>query len=203
MPLGRNIMATMGLTSISLLDRLRREPVHEDWTRFVALYQPFIERFIRLDPALSADAQDICQEVMTKLVEHLPRFRRERDGSFRAWLKTITVNEVNHYWRRRNRGRNIGGDEGQVLGAALRDPRNELNQLWEREYCGHVLRRLQELVEPEFSSTTWRAFCLRVLEEKSTEEAATTLGISKNAVDIAKSRVLARLREEAAELIEE
>ena len=63
-------------TSVSLLDRLRDQSLAEDWTRLVALYRPFILRFIRFDAALAADAEDICQDVMTKMVEHLPRFER-------------------------------------------------------------------------------------------------------------------------------
>jgi RNA polymerase sigma factor (sigma-70 family) len=190
-------------TSLSLLDRLHQKPLHEDWARLVALYRPFVERFIRLDSKLAADADDICQEVMKKLVQHLPQFRRERDGSFRKWLKTITVNEVNHFWRRRLRSQTVGGDQGGLLLDGLHDPRNEMSQQWDLEHSGHVLRQLQELIEPEFSATTWRAFRMRVFGERSSEEVAAELGISTNAVDIAKSRVLARLRKEAAGFIDD
>lgn len=197
------MIAPMDPTSLSLLDRLRRRPVNDDWTRLVALYQPFIERFIRLDAALEADAEDICQEVMRKLVEHLPQFERRRDGSFRAWLKTITSNEVNHYWRRRCRDAIRNGDDGSVWAEALQDPHSELSQEWDREHANHVLKRLLELVAPEFSPSSWQAFHMRVFQERPTAEVAAALGISENAVDIAKSRVLARLREEADGLIGE
>ena len=197
------IITAMERTSVSLLDRLRQQAAPEDWTRLIDLYKPFIERFIRFDSALAADAEDICQEVLKKLVEHLPKFRRERDGSFRTWLKTITLNEVNAFWRHRLRRRGVYGDGGSLLLSGLQDPRNELSQLWDREHGGHVLRSLQEQIEPDFAPVTWQAFRLRVYEEKSTDEVAASLGISKNAVDIAKSRVLARLRKEAAGLIEE
>lgn len=193
----------MELTSLSLLGRLQQQPLQEDWTRLVALYQPFIERFIRLDPHLADDAEDICQEVLKKVVEHLPRFRRQRDGSFRSWLKTITVNEVNHYWRQRFRGRNLGGNAGDLILDALADPKTELSRRWDREHGDYVLHGLLELIEAEFSPSTWQAFRLRVFEEMPTENVAARLQISKNAVDIAKSRVLARLRKEAAGFIEE
>ena len=84
----------------------------------------------------------------------------------------------------------------------LADPTNELSQMWDAEYGTYLLRRLNDLVEPEFSPVTWQAFRLRVLEGQPTAEVAATLGLSKNAVDIAKSRVLARLRKEAAGLLE-
>jgi RNA polymerase sigma-70 factor (ECF subfamily) len=190
-------------TSVTLLGRLREQPAAADWERLVALYRPFILRFIRLDPALSADAEDIGQDVMAKIVEHLPQFERQRDGSFRNWLKTITVNQVRLYWRQRLQHRRVNAEQGRLLFDALADPANELSQLWDAEYRGAIVRRLHDLVEPEFSPTSWRAFRMRVAEGRSTEEVAAALGISRNAVDIAKSRVLARLRREAAGLIED
>ena len=73
----------MEATSLSLLDRLRQQSIHDDWIRFVSLYKPFIEHFIRMDTVSAADAEDVCQEVLAKVAEHLPRFQRQRDGSFR------------------------------------------------------------------------------------------------------------------------
>ncbi len=188
----------MGPTSLSLLDRLQQRPHHEDWARFVDVYEPFIRRFIRLDARLSADADDVCQEVMRKIISHLSRFQRGREGSFRCWLKTITVNEVNDYWRRKTRERIVNAGVDNLMVDALADPADSLSEEWDREHGRHVLRRLQELVEREFAPTTWRAFHLRVIEQRSSAEVAATLGISRNAVDIAKSRVLSRLRREAA-----
>lgn len=192
----------MELTSLTLLDRLKRQPLHEDWARFIDIYKPFVEHFIRFDASLAADAEDVCQDVLAKVAEHLPRFQRQRDGSFRAWLKTITVNQVNLFWRKRQRERKFGRAGEQSLIDGLLDPATELSQIWDREYNRHLLRRLQDLVQAEFAPTSWQAFRLRVLEEKSTDEVARELGLSKNAVDIAKSRVLARLRREAAELLD-
>jgi RNA polymerase sigma-70 factor (ECF subfamily) len=83
----------------------------------------------------------------------------------------------------------------QVL-EQLEDPNSALSQLWDREHDQHVTRRLLELIEPEFSATTWQAFRRVVLEGAKAAEVAAELGITANAVWIAKSRVLARLREE-------
>jgi RNA polymerase sigma-70 factor (ECF subfamily) len=58
------------------------------------------------------------------------------------------------------------------------------------------------LLEPEFEPTTWRAFRALVLEGRPTGEVAAELGITSNAVRIAKSRVLSRFRREAEGLIE-
>jgi RNA polymerase sigma-70 factor (ECF subfamily) len=193
----------LDLTSLSLLDRLQERSHRDDWSRFVDIYKPFIERFVRLDAASAADADDICQEVLAKVSQHMPVFRRQRDGSFRAWLKTLTANEVKLFWRKKRSRRKIGDGAGQELVDALSDPNNELSQAWDREYNQYLIGRLLEIVRPEFSISTWRAFTLRVLEGKTTAEAAAELGVSDNAVVIAKSRVLSRLRQEAAGLLDE
>ena len=192
----------MDLTSLSLLGRLQAKSEHDDWSRFVAMYTPFIERFIRLDATMAVDAEDICQEVLAKVAQHLAGFRRQRDGSFRTWLRTLTANQVRLFWRKRQCRQKIGKPGAPPLLEALLDPRNDLSQLWDREYDQYLVGRLQATVRPEFSESTWRAFTLRVLEGKTSAEAAAELGVSKNAVDIAKSRVLSRLRQEAAGLLD-
>src|SRR5436305_7782497 len=88
----------MPATPVSLLDRLQRQPDAQSWERLVQLYEPFIRRWLR-DPALGPDADDLLQEVLAVLVRDLPAFRRQRSGSFRAWLRTVTVNKVNEWWR--------------------------------------------------------------------------------------------------------
>ena len=193
----------MDLTSLSLLDRLQERSHHDDWSRFVDIYKPFIERFVRLDAALAADAEDICQEVLAKVTQHIQSFRRQRDGSFRAWLRTLTANEVRLFWRKRRRRQKIGDGGTQRLVEALSDPNNELSQAWDREYNQYLIGRLLEIVRPEFATTTWCASALRVLDGKTTAEAAAELGLSNNAVVIAKSRVLSRLRQEAAGLLDD
>ena len=82
------------------------------------------------------------------------------------------------------------------------DPRSELSLVWDREYDHYLVGRLQALVRSEFSESTWQAFTLRVLDGKTSAEVAESLGLSRNAVDVAKSRVLSRLRQEAAELLD-
>lgn len=189
-------------TSLTLLDRLQRQRRPEDWSRFLELYEPFIRRFIRMDPKMAADVDDICQEVMRKIISHLTNFERNREGSLRCWLRTITANEVSGYWRQKFRKGNVSAAADELLIESLADPNNALSEEWDREHGRHILHRLQELVEPEFSSVTWRAFELRVLEERSSQEVAEILQISRNAVDIAKSRVVARLRREAAGFVD-
>src|SRR5437867_3897127 len=81
-------------TAVSLLDRLRDGNDPAAWQRLDDLYRPLIHRWILRDAALRNDADDVVQDVMTVLVRELPRFQRERTGSFRRWLRNVTHHRV-------------------------------------------------------------------------------------------------------------
>ncbi len=76
----------------------------------------------------------------------------------------------------------------------LEDPASDLSRRWDREHDQYVLQRLLELIEPDFRPATWRAFRRQVIDEASPEAVAAELGLTVNAVLIAKSRVLSHLR---------
>ena len=185
-------------TPISLLERLRLRPDEGSWQRLVDLYTPLIHDWLRRHDLAASDSDDLTQEVMQVLVRELPNFRHDlRPGAFRRWLRNVTVNRLRVFWRgRRSRPVATGdSDFGHVLDQ-LEDPSSRLSRLWDEEHDRHVARRLLELIEPEFEPATWRAFRGLVLEGKRTAEVAAELGITPNAVRIAKSRVLSRFRQE-------
>jgi len=191
-------------TSASLLDRLHRAPDSAAWDRLVRLYEPFIRRWLT-DPALAGDADDLTQDVLAILVRELPRFDRRRHGSFRAWLRTITVNRVKEHWRKRRAGlreRPEGGTDAVARLAQLADPTSGLSRQWDAEHDSHVARKLMDLLEPEFTPLTWAAFRRQVVDGQTAAVVAAEQGSTVNAVLLAKSRVLMRLRAEATGLIE-
>lgn len=191
---------TVAETSISLLERLRLGPDPAAWERLVALYTPLIRNWLGSYAVSSTDLDDILQEVFGTLFRELPAFRHDlRRGAFRRWLRTIAMNRLRNFWR--GRTRNAGPDPEPLL-AQLEDPASDLSKRWDEEHDKHVARRLLELLEPEFEPTTWHAFRLLVLEGLDTRAVADRLGITPNAVRIAKSRVLSRFREEVEGLID-
>jgi RNA polymerase sigma-70 factor (ECF subfamily) len=58
------------------------------------------------------------------------------------------------------------------------------------------------LIEPEFQSTTWIAFRETALAERSPKDVAGELGISTNAVYVARCRVVKRLYDELEGLLD-
>jgi RNA polymerase sigma-70 factor (ECF subfamily) len=188
-------------TSASLLERLRTSPGEEDWRRLHDLYRPLIRHWLDRDPTLGEEAEDVVQDVLAVLVRELPAFQRLRTGSFRRWLRTVTANRLAAFYRsRHHRPRALAAQNCPL--AQLADPDSELSRLWDEEHDRYVLRRLMDLIAPQFAPATLKAFRRVALDGVAPAQAAEELGLSLNAVLLAKSRVLHRLRQEAEGLID-
>lgn len=195
----------MAETSASLLDRLRTDPDSSEWQRLVQLYSPLIRNWLRRQEVLAHDADDLVQEVLAVVIRRLKDFEHnQRIGAFRNWLRTITVNVIRDHWRaRKTRPTATGASDFQQFLSDLEDPRSALSQAFDLEHDRHITRQLLDQLEKEFEPTTWRAFTEVALTGRPAAEVAAELGLSTNAVFIAKSRVLSRLRQEAKGLVEE
>jgi RNA polymerase sigma-70 factor (ECF subfamily) len=190
-------------TSVSLLDRLKAAgPGDGDWLRFQDIYLPLLRWRLGHVHGLGDEAGDLAQEVFLVVVRELPRFQRQRDGSFRQWLRKVTINKVLAHRKRRRRQPQAGRDATDLYLEQLADPQGDLAQEWDREHDRHVTQKVLALVRPDFSVTTWEAFQRFVLEERPAAQVAEELGLTVNAVLKAKSRILMRLRREAGPLLD-
>jgi RNA polymerase sigma-70 factor (ECF subfamily) len=193
----------MNTTSASLLDRLQEPaPAAADWQRLHDIYLPLVRSWLTRTPELADEAADVAQEVLIVVFRELPEFRRQREGSFRAWLRLVTTNRVRTWQRTRRRQPVVGFDSTGEFLSQLEDPNSELSRRWDQEHDRHVFDQLIVAIEPDFEPKTWRAFQLFAVEGRKASEVAEELGLTKNAVLLAKSRILKRLREESAGLIE-
>ena len=196
----------MDRTSVSLLDRLKSaEPGDPQWRRLHDIYEPWILRWLTRVPDLGDEAHDIAQEVLIVLVREVPNFSRQRDGSFRRWLGNVVANRLRTYWKKRKRRplAGLGRDESTNFIDDLEDPASALSRAWDREHDQFVLQRLMTTVQHDFNKVTWEAFRRCTIEGESPTAVAASLGVTVNAVLTGKSRILRRLREEAAGLIEQ
>jgi RNA polymerase sigma-70 factor, ECF subfamily len=185
-------------TPLSLIERVRDSKDEASWRRLVDLYTPLIHRWLCRSVA-GADEDDVVQEVLGSVLRAMPTFEHSgRPGAFRRWLRTTTLHRLTDFRRTR---RNLP-DALPDAWEEIEDPDSELSRAWDRDHDDYVARRLLELIEPEFSRPTWLAFRRQVLDGLKSAEVAAELGTSVNAVLLAKSRVMARLRQEARGLID-
>jgi RNA polymerase sigma-70 factor (ECF subfamily) len=134
----------------------------------------------------------VTQTVLLTLAERMRSFDYDPAGSFRRWLRTVTLNA----WRKLAAGQHRAGagSGDRVVDRLLQTvaARDGLVAKLEEEFDRELLEQATLRVEPH----TWDAFRLVALEGQSGAEAAARLGMKVAAVFVAKGRVQKMLREE-------
>jgi RNA polymerase sigma factor (sigma-70 family) len=184
-------------TRPSLLVRLCDPKDDRAWTEFTAIYSPLIYRLARRKGFQDADAEDLVQEVLRAVASAVDRWEPDpSQGPFRNWLFRIARNMMlNLVTSQRRHPRGTGSEEIQWLLEARPSPSPEDTALFETEYKRQLFRWAAERVSGEFRGTTWAAFWETGVEGKKAQVVAATLGMSIGAVYMAKSRVVARIRQ--------
>jgi RNA polymerase sigma-70 factor (ECF subfamily) len=167
------------------------------WRRLVHLYTPLLFAWARRCGEGEHDAADLVQEVFAALVQILPSFHYDHTERFRGWLRTLMLNKLRDRKRREARS-----DKAldQLRSAAELPATAEA--FWETDYRRELARRALSLMEADFAPSTWKACWETVAQGRASAEVARELGISENAVYIAKYRVLQRLRQELTGLLD-
>ena len=118
-------------------------------------------------------------------------------------MRLVTVNVLRNYRKRQFRKPVVGTDPCDAFLDGLADPNSELACEWDLDHDRHIFQKLQAIVQPAFAPATWEAFRRFAIEGLSAAQVAAELGLTVNAVTLAKSRILKRLREEAGDLLKE
>jgi len=191
------------VTSFTLLEGLKNRQDSRAWQRFMARYEPMVMAFARKLGLNDTDAQDVCQETMLGFIQAYGDGRYDRDkGRLRSWLFGIAHRKAIDMKRRRAREIVVGDktDASAFLGR-IESP-DQAKEIWEQQWQRSVLRACLEEVSKDLSPNTVKAFDLYVFEQWPVEKVAEQLGISQNAVYIAKTRVMERVRKIKAEMEE-
>jgi RNA polymerase sigma-70 factor (ECF subfamily) len=195
-------MANVPDTRASLLVRIRDAHDGEAWTQFVDLYAPLVYGFARKRGLQDADAADLTQEVLRAVAGAARRLEYDpQRGSFRGWLFTVVRNKLRNFLAgRKAHDQAFGGSDARVRLEEQPDRDDRQQAQWDHEYEQRLFAWAAERVRGGFQPATWQAFWQTAVEGRSPGEVAGQLGMSAGAVYIARSRVLARLREEIQHL---
>jgi RNA polymerase sigma-70 factor (ECF subfamily) len=183
-----------------LLGRLRQGVTDQAaWTEFVRRYGRLIYQWCRRWKLAEAEAEEVTQVVLVRLVEKLRGFDYDPHRSFRAYLKTLT-----HYaWIDFLQGRQPdagSGDTGVLQMLASVEARDDLADRLQQEFDQELLEMAMERVKVRVEPHTWDAFRLTALEGRSGADAAAALGMKVASLFAAKSKVQRLLQEEVKQL---
>jgi RNA polymerase sigma-70 factor (ECF subfamily) len=188
-------------TRVSLLMALRRDPGDQSaWSEFVDRYGPQIHAWCLRWKLQEADAQDVTQMVLVKLVRHLPDFAYDPSRSFRGWLRTLTAHSWSDFLGDQARG--VRGSADTVVAELLNSvpARVDLVRRLEETFDHELLELAKEEVRRRVEPHTWEAFRLTAIEGVAAAEVASRLGIRVATVYRARHVVQNVLRETMAAL---
>lgn len=191
-------------TRASLILRLRDSADADAWREFVTLYEPLVYELACRRGLQDADARDLCQEVFLTVARAVHRWDPDpARGTFRGWLSRIARNLLVNFLTRQHEPRGSGATSVQDLLEAQPSADASAMALFEAEYRRRVFRWAADEIRCEFTPATWQAFWLTAVGGRIPKEVASELGLTVGAVYIARSRVLARLRQRIEELGDE
>ncbi len=183
-------------TRRSLLARIRDKRDGEAWSQFVAIYSPLVYRFVRRRGLQATDAADVTQEVFRAVAAGIRRFDYDRrQGSFRGWLITVARSKLHKFLRKRQTGMEGSGGTAVLKRLEQHASREDEDAFVEEEYQRCLFHWAAEQVRGDFQESTWQGFWRTSVKGETTNEVADCLGMTVGAVYIARSRVLARLKE--------
>ena len=150
----------MNTTSESLLFRLQQHAEDDGlaidqlaWETFVGLYTPLMFYWARKAGLRRADAADLVQDVLATVFRRLPDLKYDRQGSFRGWLRTITLNKFRD--RLRKKSLPITDASQSQIARSVSVPQAE--SIWDIDYGRMLLKRAMDQMECDFEPSTWQA----------------------------------------------
>lgn len=179
--------------STNFLSGVRRMDT-DQWSRLVHTFGPIVYRWCRSSGVSETESPDVVQEVFASVARGIGKFERVKEqGSFRAWLATLTRSRVRDYYRQRAKQQAaVGGSD--AMNALLQQAESIESTICADSIESPIIRATLDAVRVEFESTTWDAFWQTAVEGKLAADVAKQIGISVASVYQSKSRILKRLR---------
>jgi len=184
------------VTTTQVLEELKTSNEAQAWRRFCDHFRPVVVDFARRLGLSTTDAEDAAQETM---VEFLKAFRggkydREK-GRLSSWLFGVARRVILNLRGRQPLERLVADKTTGTSFWDLIQDDHSIKRSWETQWRQMVLTKCLEQARRELDPKVFEAFELYALSEKPVDEVAQRLKMSRNAVYIAKSRVLSRLRQ--------
>lgn len=185
------------VTTSTILEKLHDFDNRSAWDRLVSRFRTPIVSFALRMGLRQPDAEDVAQEALMAFAESYRAGKYDPTcGRLSDWLFGIAYRQLLSLRKRLGRREKTVASNGEATSfwSGLPDEQ-EATRSWNEEWARAVLQQCLQQVRMEVEPTTFHAFELTALVKRPAAEVAGELEISRNAVFIAKHRVLKRLRE--------
>ncbi|MFI4898127.1 MAG: RNA polymerase sigma factor [Phycisphaerales bacterium JB059] len=181
------------ITTTILLDRLT-EAQDSAWEELASHFRgPVLAFALRMGLSHPA-AEDVVQSTMLAFLRAYRdgRYDKQR-GRLSSWLFGIAYREALRSIREGARERQAPGETGRTTFFSGQPDDDLAQRSWADEWGRHVLDRCMEQARAEVEPRTYEAFELSAIRNVPVDQVVAELGMTRNAVFIAKHRVLKRI----------
>ena len=192
-------MSDIPKTSTTLLNELACDTQHARWGEFVARYRPMMLSFMQ-ERFPGLDAEDIIQDTLIALIEIFPvyHYSPEEKGSFHNYLTGILRNKALRQIQGENR--RLSNMQAYVKEAKSASGQHATQDADSPQRARFEIALRQLLSDDTVHARTREVFRRVAVNGEKPEVVASDFGITRNAVDQMKSRMMSRLREFVAAL---
>ena len=173
------------------------------WDQIVAECEPRIAAWCRRAGLQNADAADVSQNVLLKMLLALRSGSiDEGRGHLLCWLKVVTHNTLCSFLWKRKVTREYGFGEDHVSRRDFAQEPTDFSvhgtETVDSDECflNAQLRQAESCVKPRVKPQTWEAYRLTMHENLSPRRTAEQIGVSVREVYVAKCRVIGYVRRE-------
>jgi len=185
------------VTTTQVLEDLKTPDNDElAWQGFCEHFQPVVVNFARKLGLSATDAEDAAQEAIVAFLKAFRDGKYEREkGRLSNWLFGVAKRVILNFRAGQPLERLIADKTTATSFWDLIQDDQNVQHSWETEWKRMVLTKCLEQAGRELDQKVFEAFKLYALSEMPVDKVAQQLSMSKNAVYIAKSRVLSKLRQ--------
>jgi len=183
-------------TRFSLIEKIKDPRDAEAWSEFAEIYYPLVFGICRRKGLQHADATDIAQEVLSRVANAVGNYKHDQPGAtFRGWLYRITRNLTVDFFRRQGKDLLAQAPVHEDL-QQIQEPSLEESQEFHFAFRKHLFTVVAKVVQHQVHPQTWTAFWKTEIEHLDVTQASVELSMTRGAIYVARSRVIAKLRKE-------
>jgi RNA polymerase sigma-70 factor, ECF subfamily len=185
------------VTTATVLNSLKNFQDQTAWNKFANRFSCRIKAFAIKLGVPPSDLEDAAQDVLTAFAESYRGGHYDRSkGRLSSWLFGIAYRQIANFRRKQLAALQRHDNRGAhtTFWGELPDEQTA-QQTWCEAWESHDIEECVQHVRSEVAENTFRAFEMTVREGQSPDIVAAALGMSRNAVYVAKHRVLNRLQE--------
>jgi RNA polymerase sigma factor (sigma-70 family) len=198
-------------TRATLIDRLKNWQDQASWQDFFDTYWKLIYGLARKFGLNEEDAQDVVQETMVSVANHMPNFKYDpKLGSFKSWLRTLIRWRISDHVRKRGQAITVPlhidtqtGDDSFAMKELPDKTSQTIDELYEQEWQKNLLDAAIAKVKRKIDPQKYQVFDFYVNKEWAPEKVAAAFNISVDQVYLSKHRITDMIKAEAKRLEDE